>query len=648
VLEIHTGLEDPQTGIVGSLSAEEVKVELGRILSSRTFQTAERQREFLRYAVEQKLDGHAERIKEYSIATAVFHRADSFDPRLDPIVRIEARKLRIRLAKYYATEGEHDPIRVEFPKGGYAPVFRHGLVAAKTAPASNAGSGPDADRPSPSWKSVAVVVGVLLIVAGAIYWLGMDRRTTTVSGHVTSIAVLPFLNLGESREDDYFSDGLTEELIELLGRVPGLHVVARTSSFQFRGKTLDVREIGQKLNARTILEGSVRKYGGRLRINAQLADTSNGYRLWSRSYDRELKDALAIQREISQDIVSALEGQLDGARNAPHPPAASLDGKVAIKPEAHEAYLKGLYFWSKSTAESNQTAQNYLEQAIALEPGYAPAYTALARCYITLPYSTSISNRAMISKIEAAAQQALRLDASLAEAHVDLAVAAAYDYAWPAAEREFRKALELDPNNAVTRRLYNENYLVKVGRLEDSLSQTREALKLEPVSVYLTQTVGRSLYYLRRYDEAIDQFRKAEALDANFGMTSRGLGLVYLQQKKYAEGLRELETARRLLSSDPWIAGLLGYAYGVSGEPAKARAILDEFLQQSQRGRFPAVVIAQVYIGLGEKDRAFEWLKKAVEEGDAHVLLRAEPLYDLLRPDPRFAELLEQMKLPAS
>jgi len=313
-------MADPQGGLIHSRSAAEVKAELKRLLDSRTFRAAERQKNFLRYTVEQELEGHADRIKEYSIATEVFHRGDSFDPRLDPIVRIEARKLRLRLAKYYSSEGERDPIRIEFPKGGYAPVFRHVLIAAKAPQAAISEAGPSTYRRAPSWKVGVVVAAILLLAAAAIYWLGLDRRVATAPSHVTSIAVLPFLNLGESREDDYFSDGLTEELIALLGRVPGLQVVARTSSFQYRGQTLDVREIGKKLNASTILEGSVRKYGGGLRITAQLVDASNGYRIWSESYDRELKDALAVQREISQAIVSALEGQLNGARKAPHYP----------------------------------------------------------------------------------------------------------------------------------------------------------------------------------------------------------------------------------------------------------------------------------------------------------------------------------------
>jgi len=323
-LETRQGIADPQGGLIHSRSAAEVKAELKRLLDSRTFRAAERQKDFLRYTVEQRLEGHADRIKEYSIATEVFHRGDSFDPRLDPIVRIEARKLRLRLAKYYSSEGERDPIRIEFPKGGYAPVFRHVLVAAETAQASLAEARPSTDPRFPRWKVAGVVAAILLLAAAAIYWLGGDRRVATAPSPVTSIAVLPFLTLGENHEDDYFSDGLTEELIELLGRVPGLQVVARTSSFQYRGKTLDVREIGKKLNARTILEGSVRKYGGGLRITAQLVDASNGYRLWSESYDRELKDALAVQREISQAIVSALEGQLNGALKAPYYPHREL------------------------------------------------------------------------------------------------------------------------------------------------------------------------------------------------------------------------------------------------------------------------------------------------------------------------------------
>ena len=640
------GVDAPRGGTDWSASAQEIKTQLEKILASRVFRTAERQRDFLRYAVERRLEGSADRIKEYCIGTEVFHRGDAFDPRLDPIVRIEARKLRQRLAKYYAAEGEHDAVRIEFPKGGYTPVFQQ--VPVPEAEPAGPMAGDPAPKRSLNWNVLVAALAVLILAAAAAgYWLGAGLRASTVSSHATAIAVLPFLNLGESREDDYFSDGLTEELIDSLGRVPGLQVVARTSSYQFRGKTVDVREIGRKLNARTVLEGSVRKYGGRLRIMAQLADASNGYRLWSDSYDRDTKDALAIQREISQAIVRALTGRL-GETSGASPASASIDGPVAVSPEAHEAYLKGLYFWSKNTPDGNWTAQKYLEEAIAKEPGYARAYTALARCYIIRPYLTEVPPSAVVPKIEAAAQKALQLDGSLAEAHVDRAVAAAWAYDWPGSEREFRKALELDPDSAVAHRLYNENYLVKVGRLEESLREVRTALKLEPVSVYLTQTVGRSLYYLHRYDEALEQFRKAQALDPDYGTTNRGLGLLYIQQGRYADGVAELEIATRRMKGDPWIGGLLGYAYGVSGNRAAARRILDGFLEQSKRGPLPSVVIAQIYIGLGDKDRAFAWLRKSVDQGDAHVLLLAEPLYDSLRGDPRFTDLLKRMKLPMS
>jgi TolB-like protein/Tfp pilus assembly protein PilF len=638
---IKSGIEPAKIGPNCGQPPEAVRSELENILGSQAFRTTRAHANFLRYVVEETLAGRGDQIKEYSIGVEVFGRGASFDPRVNNIVRAEANRLRARLAKYYDTEGAQGAIRIELPRGGYTPRFVEAPAFVSAAERPVEPGAPPARFRILRSKIAAVLLLVLLVAAFSIAFWRL-RAASAGAGVKPSIAVLPFLNLGGNKDDEFFSDGLTDELIDSLGTVPRLQVVARTSAFQFKGKTLDVREIGRKLSVRTVLEGTVRKYGDRLRITAQLDDTSTGYRLWSGSYDRQASDALAIQREISQAITSELGIALAGGGSPRGNGSGSLAESVA--PQAYENYLKGVYFWNRNTPASINTAIGYLNQAIQNDPVFALPYLGLARCYTGLSVMTATPATEVIPKLRGSAQKALELDPSLGEAHVDLAEAYTFDFDWTAAEAEFRKALALSPGSTVAHRWY-AYYLTKMGRLDEAMAENKRALELDPVSPYMAQGIADSLYALRRYREAIEQSQKVLALDPNFAMTRQSLGMTLIANGQYSEGISQLKLARQLMGSDPWLDGQLAYSYALSGQTGTARQILNELLRQSQSGGVPALAIAEGYIGLNDRDRAFQWLEKAVSNRELHLGLKTDPIYDTLRTDRRFGILLHRMKL---
>jgi TolB-like protein/Tfp pilus assembly protein PilF len=630
-----------------ALSDELIRKHLEKILSSESFLGSAAQARFLRYAVEQALGGHEDRLKEYSIGTGVFGRGDSFDPARDNIVRIQAGRLRSRLARYYQSEGTSDPVQIEFPKGGYAPVFRttpsllppHEGAALEGSPPVGAAASPHASFP----RKVAalIILGLLTSGAGG-YLLRQGRRAYSPAVDAPSIAVLPFLNRSDDKEGEIFSDGLTDELIDSLGRMPRIRVVARSSAFQFKNKVVDIRRVGPELSVRTVLEGSVRKYGNRLRITAELDDTTTGYRLWSESYDRELKDALAIQRDIARSIVDALGVPLAGKTPSDRPQSSREAGSVNA--EAYQNYLKGRYFWNKRTQDSIKTAIGYFEQAIAQDPSYADAYAALAQCY-AMGILTTTPQREIVLKIRKAASRALELDDTLGQAHLDLARASEFEYDWSAAEKEFQKGLALNPEDEMAHRWY-ASYLMRVGRPEEALAENQRALNLDPISPYMAQGMAGSLDYSRRYDDAIERYREELVLEPNSGLAHRGLGIAYIHKGMRSQGIAELQVARKLMEEDSSVMGYLGYAYALSGDEDRAREVLRELLARFNTEPSLSPAIARVYIGLADKDEAFRWFQKAINDQAGPVLLlKVDPLLDSLRSDPRFADLLRLMKL---
>jgi TolB-like protein/Flp pilus assembly protein TadD len=596
-----------------SLDPEAILREIEKIASSRTFRSAAGQRDFLRYVVTEELQGRGHLLKEYSIGVAVFRKNESFDPRLDSIVRAEAHKVRLRLSKYFDNEGLEDLIRIELPLGKYAPVFSlkpRSTIAAWRQHQPVPHFAPFGDAcPHPALR----------------------------------IAVLPFLNRSSAKEDEFFSGGLTDELSHAFTRIPGLEVIARTSSSQFKGQSIGISDIGRRLNVQALIEGSVRRFGDRLRILVQLDDAVNGHVVWSQAYDRKIGNLIEIQQQISMAITSEL-GTHFCAGMALRLPGPRATSPTAADSRAHEEYLRGLHFWNRHTLEDFDTAMNFFQRAIAKDAGYARAYTGLAYCCVMLPIIKAVLPSEFIPSVRTAASKALELDASIGEAHIAMALPLIHEYKWEAAEEEFRKGLELCPSDVVGHAWYG-TFLASTGRGEEALREHSKVLDLDPASPAAEYCYGQTLYYLHRHDEAARQFRKAIALDQSFPRAHTGLGLACIQKRSYLRAISELEVARKLTPGLGRVTADLAYAYAVAGNRDKAIEILNEFLARFTPSSFPALMIAEVYIGLGDADQAFEWLHRAIDQQDFAAFLKCDPIYDRLRSDHRFVALLKRMHL---
>ena len=389
---------------------------------------------------------------------------------------------------------------------------------------------------------------------------------------------------------------------------------------------------------RYVLEGSVRESSGRVRISAWLEDTTNGYRMWSQTYEREIGDTMVIEREIATAITAALGTTLVDSRRAEGPRRAT----PSVSPEAHELYLKGRYFWNRSTPADNKTAVKFFQQAIDKAPDYAPPYAALAISYITLVNRHSANVREFLPSIRTAAVRSVELDPLLGEARIAVGFVHIIDRQWPVAAQEFGRAVELSPSNSMVRRWY-AIYLERVGRLDEALKQQRTAIELDPVSLIDANHLGHVLYVMGRYDEAVTAYRKTLELEPNFGLAHSGLGMTLVAQKDYREGLREIQRAYELLG-DVETASQLGYAYALSGQHAEAERILNDLSRSAAWDNVPASSRAGIYLGLGRLDEAFDWLSRAIDDGETPSL-SVNPIFAPLRSQPRFKQLLTRMNL---
>jgi TolB-like protein/Flp pilus assembly protein TadD len=451
--------------------------------------------------------------------------------------------------------------------------------------------------------------------------------------------------MSPQKDQEYFCDGMTEDLINRLSNIRELKVPARTSAFMFKGKTPDMHDVGEKLKVRTALEGSVQKSGSRLRITAQLINIADGYHLWSEKYDRELKDVFAIQDEISSAIVGALRLKLtpqEKGRIAGH----AITGNL----EAYNLYLQGRYFWNKRMTDDLKKAIDYFNQAIALDPDFALAYSGLADSYLVLPQFAEYRMSEALPKAKDAALKALAIDDALAEAHVSLASVKEMEWDFAAAENDFKRAIELNPNYP-TGHFWYANLLAMMGRIDESQAEMKRALELDPLSLIINVVQAFTYLEIREIDQAIEQARKAVELDPNFVYSRFTLGLCFRAKGMFKEAVAELEKARELFGSSPSGLGDLGMAYALSGEKAQAREVLSILEGYLQKGYPVNAEIASVYLGLGEKDKALEWLGKACDDEDEIAYLRvsntfkSEPGWDSLRSDPRFKLLLKKLHL---
>ena len=495
-----------------------------------------------------------------------------------------------------------------------------------------------ADQPvrarRPSIRSVAVGVVLVLLALG----YATLRWATAASGAPTaSAAVLPFVDLSPNKDQAYFSDGLTEELMTALSHVPGLRVAARTSSFQFRGQNADIREVGRKLDVGAVLEGSVRKSGNRLRVSAQLISVKDGYQLWSESYDRDLADVFAVQEDVARSIVAALRVQLAPAR----------DVALAVRPtdlQAYDLYLKGRFAWNQRNATSLPQAVRYLEQAVARDSGFARAWSALAQAHLlVVPYAGGVPADAW-RKAQVAANKALALDSTSAEAYTAVAWGnMIYAWDWSVAEENFRRAIAADSNDPTAHQWYGD-FLAGRGRLEECMAEMSRAHQLDPLSRQIGVEWAWVSYLMHRSDEAEARIRQVLALDPNYAQAHLKLGMVLIQQRRYPESIAPIKRAIDLGIFYPYGASALAYAYARSGDRPAALRIIDDLKRRSARELVPPVHIAIAYGALGDLTQGIEWLNRGIDQHDIYIPENFfEPLLDPLRRDPRFDAVVRRM-----
>lgn len=456
-----------------------------------------------------------------------------------------------------------------------------------------------------------------------------------------TIAVLPFVNASSDAENEYLSDGITDELIDALTKVDGLRIASRTSVFALKGKSQDVRAIGALLGASVVLEGSVRKSGDRLRITAQLTSTGDGGLLWSQRYDRKLDDVFAIQDEIARTIVNTLlTTSFADLDTLPVPKRYTENVK------AYGLYLKGRYAWNKRTQEGVTEAIQYFEQAIEEDPGYPPAYTGLADSYALQIDYRSVPVDEGFRRAEFYARKALQLDEGLAEAHASLAWSLfIHGWDWDGAWREFRRAIELDPRYATAHQWY-AFLLASQGRLEEALVEAHTAQELDPASVSVRRSLGWQYYYARRYEQTRYHLTRAIAMNPTAEENYRVLGLALTQAGDLEEAERVLREAVGMQGASSYTTATLGFALARAGKRDEAEALLHELEAASRSDYISPVALSTIHFGLGRLDDALDWAERAYEERRGWLAyLKVNPMFDPVRGDPRYEALVQKMRL---
>ena len=459
-----------------------------------------------------------------------------------------------------------------------------------------------------------------------------DATVAALSGRrdASRIAILPFANISPDPADEYFSDGMTDELIAVLSKIGGLRVVARTSVMRFKGEKATANRIGQELKVGSLIEGSVRKSKDQVRITVQLVDTESEEQLWTETYNRNLQDIFSVQSDIAQQVAKALEVRLGVRENS------ALRREQTQNPEAYSFYLKGRHRWNLRSENEINRAIKYFEEAIGRDPGYALAYAGLADCYSILGYYAFRRPVAVYPRAKELAEKALSLNESIAEPHASLGeVLMQYFFDWEKAGSELDRALELNPSYA-TAHFWRATHHMALGRTDDSLTQVRKAVELDPLSMIILTDAARNLYLARRYDEAINQYQRSLDVDPNFPIAHKGLAEVYAQIGKYDEAVSEIERAIALSGRSIFILDDLGYIYARAGKREDARKVLEDLDRLANDEYVPSYGRAVICAALGNKEDAMNWLEKAYDERNFLVYLKVDPAFDTLRKEERF------------
>jgi TolB-like protein/tetratricopeptide (TPR) repeat protein len=544
---------------------------------------------FLRFIVERALEGRSAELKEYTIGVEVFDRDASFDPRIDPIVRVEARRLRSKLARYYGNEAAVDGIVIELPKGSYVPRFNSGAPAAPAAPV---------------------------------------RQETRV-------AVLPLSHPAADADAEYLADGLTQQIIHRLTRIPGLGVLGWQSSSRMRDRQ-DIHEAARELRASRILTGTVRTGGDRLRITAQLLNTETGAFIWSEVYDRPRRDLFSVEEEIADAIVHSLSSQFTPVTTCGAP----------ASPEAWELYFRGRYHWNKRTFEGLATSLECNKAALAIDPECALAWAALADTYLLLADYGVKDVREMMEPARSAAERALQLCPHLGEAEASLAmIRSLYEWQWDDAGRRFHRAMELAPGYATTWFWYAVDYCALRGRFETAEQSLEKALQLEPFSGIMREGRGYLALLRHRLGDAVREHERVIEFDPSFYKPRASIGRALIQLGSFERAIEQLTHASRLAGMDvPNIIAALGQAHALSGNRDTAREHLSKLVELSERRFVASTCFATVHLGLGEYSEALQWLQRGCERHEMSVsIIGVHPLYDPLRDLPEFRQLVEKI-----
>jgi serine/threonine-protein kinase len=585
------------TEATGNVADREVRAQLDRILHSRAFRNSERLQRFLKFAVECALEGTVDRLKESLLGRFVFDRGSKYDPRTDSIVRVESQRLRKKLREYYEVEGRADPVSIVFKAGSYVPTFAY-LTSVYDRRRQTPGEEPEAQL--------------------------LNRQT---------VAVLPLSNLSADPEQEYFCDGITDDIIYALSRIPGLNVIGHTSVFALKGAGENIREIGTRLGAGTIVDGSIRKSGNRLKIFAEILDVASGEVRWAETYARTLDGLFTLEEEIAQAVARALQMTLASS-------ASSWVTRGAPNMGAYLLYLQGRYTWNRMSADGYRTAVEIFERAISLFPEYAPPYAGLADAYLYLALWGYERPCEVFPKAQRSALQALNLNSVLPHAHSALAAATAlYEWKWEEGAGLARRAIELEPSYSFGQQIYGWCLLAR-GESDQAVACFERSVALDPLSARAHRTLGWALHIQRQPSNAEKWIEAALVLDREPVETRYLLAQVYLSDRRFEAAL---EQARQCQTDPPYplSLGVLGACLACLNHRNEALEILAKLSRLAEAGYVDPNALAQVQIALNDTDSAITSVGRILDERVPFAFfIKLDPEFDPLRPDARFSDLV--------
>ena len=622
--------------------AARIRDELQNVLASEAFKGGKRAQDFLQLVVEHALAGRLDSLRERMLGVEMFGRPVDYDTANDAVVRVKASEVRRRLAQHYGILEVPPPVRIDLPTGSYVPQFSFD-AAPLAAPSSSVGTQPAEPPATPpplarhSWfgmsrlflVSTGCSLVALVVVIAIVIWKSQPSR-----GPIRSIAVLPLANYSGDPNQDYFADGMTENLIAELGRISSLRVISRTSTMTYKGTQKTIPQIAHELSVDAVVEGSVERVGNRVRITTQLIDARSDHHLWAHTYDRDMTDTLQLQSEVARAISDQISAELTPAEEA------RFNRSQHVNPEAMELYMRGMQQFNGVTPHD---AIDYFEQAVEKDPEFGPAHAALADAYGWAGEAGRMPYAEAFAKQHEEALKAIELDDSRPEPHLQLALAALdQNWDWITCRKELQRAVAMNPNSTSAHWSYAQ-YLIRTGRAEEAIAQADIALQLDPVSSRAYMNRAYIKYFARLYDAALDDMQRAAYLPHTPQEFHFALGDIYAEKGLYKEATQKF---REL--GGPHAMGHLGNIYARQGRVSDAQVIVNQLKQEVQKSGIGRYEIALIYAGAGDKNSAFEWLERAFENRDKGMTyIKIDPCLDPLRADPRLQDLIKRVGFPS-